>query len=338
MRYYRHVLSCPDFYSVYKIDGLLFVKPTLNAFDLISDEVKFKQCKTSVFAIPTRATTGRRESIIIMMENKMLTPGSRKQIIKNFNEYLEFVKDLKICFRRDPTELPYDVCLTLPYSTRFTDQKIKSRSLDKYDHAVEKSRQNFDNGVFLTLTTDPKRHKSLWHANRNFAGSFNRFLSYLQRRLGSRPKYLAVYEYTKRTGLLHAHILFFGLRFLGHKQAITREWERCGQGSINFVYALRNTKNGWTWARRRPRGSTERTATDYLKKYLKKAMYSNADFELFWATNKRWITLSRFFSAPADEKPTRIIHWRYIGSWTIYTMPELIYMSVDKGFYSGNGG
>lgn len=338
MQLYRLIHRKTDWFVTKKMDGLLWVGGTLEIFDLISDEVKFKQSKNSIFSLPTRATPERRESIIRMMENKTLTPTNKKQIIKNFCSYIDFTKDLKICFKRTHPKLPYPVTLAIPYSTRFTTKTIKKRRLDNFDKSTEKSLQLFKEGVFLTLTSDPNQHKSLWHCNRNFAGAWNRFLSFLTKRIGTRPKYMVAFEYTKKTGLLHAHILFFGIKWLLPHREITKVWEHCGQGSVNWIYGITNTNNGWHWKRGRPTNCQEKTATDYLKKYLKKAMFSNTDQELFWCTNKRFNSSSRLFTIKADEKSYGAIQWKFIGSWNILSMPENIYLALDRTFHPKSGG
>ena len=182
--------------------------------------------------------------------------------------------------------------------------------------------------VHLTVTTDPNRFYSLYAANRHFQKAFNRFMSFLTRKLGKRPEYITAYEFTK-SGLLHAHILLFGLSWLSHKHAISEDWNRCGQGSITYIYSVRNDNGRWVYARGKPTDfKKDKTAADYLKKYLLKSIDDPKEAMLYWVLNKRFFSCTRAaLSTTADQElpipPIRM--WEFFMTATYDTMPDFVF-------------
>ena len=155
---------------------------------------------------------------------------------------------------------------------------------------------------------DPNGFQALWDANRHFGKAWNRFMTYLTKNNdGIRPKYIATYEFTE-TGLMHVHALIFTEWLLSNDQ-ISREWIRCGQGEISYIYGLKATKNRtngeweWRWksSKNRPKDTKGMSGGDYLKKYVKKCLLAMMDDftspseiqSLYWAFNKRFFTNSR---------------------------------------------
>lgn len=163
---------------------------------------------------------------------------------------------------------------------------------------------------------DPNGFSSIWEANRSFSKAWNKFLSYLTKRNdGIRPRYIASYEYTD-SGLMHVHALIF-LEMLPSNEEISREWKRCGQGEISYVYGLRNIKSRdgkkreWRWnSQSRPSDAKTMSGGDYLKKYVKKCLLAMMDRytspseiqSLYWVFNKRMYTNSRSLDTKEDSK------------------------------------
>lgn len=54
-------------------------------------------------------------------------------------------------------------------------------------------------------------------------------MSYLECQFGERQDYIAVYEFTKTTWLLHVHVTIF-VPFLMLKRKITRIWRSTAKG------------------------------------------------------------------------------------------------------------
>lgn len=158
-------------------------------------------------------------------------------------------------------------------------------------------------------------YECLWDANRGFAPAWNKFIAYLTKKNdGKRPQYIAAYEYTD-SGLMHIHALIF-TEYLLSNEEISREWIRCGQGDITYIYGLKAVKKrdgpGWEWrwnAQHRPHKAGGMSGGNYLKKYVKKAMLALMDDysapaetqSMYWALNKRMFTCSRALQATPEQ-------------------------------------
>jgi len=226
-----------------------------------------------------------------------LDTSHKEKIQDNFDYYLQDVESKIIILRmkeevaaRSPSGQHY---LYIPYQTRFNSQEMQLATLFRYDQVWDTASLKFKRGVHLVLTTDPKRFKNLYEANRHFSTAFNKFMSYLQKRLGYRPKYVSSYEYTE-SGLMHVHCVIFGIPYLMPHGIITQEWERCGQGSYNYIYSLINDNGAWHYARKKPADLQKgQSAKAYLKKHLDKGFQDVSLLFLYWAHNKRFFTHSR---------------------------------------------
>ena len=102
-----------------------------------------------------------------------------RPIKQAYGKYLDRINDQEIIvFDLDNPER----FLLFPYRTRFNDDARARRNLDQYDAKFNEAEQFYDSAVFLTLTTDPAMHKTLWHANRHMSKAWNRFMSLVQKR------------------------------------------------------------------------------------------------------------------------------------------------------------
>lgn len=319
--------------------GLLWAHPKPALLYLIRQEQNSNHHKTascqedpgSIFAWPNKTRPERIDAIRILNNHKMLPPDARKEIKILFDDYMKDIEDRRLVLG-DPDNP--DNLLILPYLNRFNNIGRKVELLKKYDKIFCKSREYYQDGVFLTLTTDPKRFKSLWHANRHFQTALNRFWSVLQKRFGFRLPYIAVYEFTpgknasgdpKNSGLLHAHIILFGRKWIGKSQDISDIWSKCGQGEIVKLMALRNDPQyGWLWTRAKPEDAGGRDPQQYLKKYLVKALYDPEGFELYWSFNKRFYSYSRrLYDPDAPYRSPSGITWVFLGSWPWDSIPPM---------------
>lgn len=274
-----------------------------------------------------------------------MTPDTALQINNEYQTYIEDIKQ-RYCLLapKDDPGNP-DKIVKIPYKTRFTDRKMQYDNLKKFENAWARASEKHRNAVFVTLTTDPKRFVSAWHANRHFQTAWNRYMLLLTRRYGGiRPEYVVVFEFTrfldkngnpKNGGLLHAHAVFFGRDWMAPAEEIAAEWSKCGQGQIIDVKAIRHNGNAvWNWARGAPPDAKGKKPQDYLGKYLKKALFASDEMNgadehahsLYWTFNKRFFSYSRclvdpkiklppcdnwYFlgSAHADDIPSTIMHW-----------------------------
>ena len=329
----------PELFQKLKIGNLVCVKLKEPALDLLKAGVNFKQnvkSPASLRAYPNRCREQRINAIKVIDSVKILGEKERETIEEEFQDYREEVGNYKIILRRkseisnffNQEEPKYKI---LPYITRFTNRKIALENLDKMDAAFDYMSKRYKNGVHLTLTTDPKRFYSLYAANRHFSKAFNRYMSFLSRKRGKRLHYIAAYEYTK-TGLLHAHVLFFGISWLSHKHAITEDWDRCGQGRITYVYPIKNNNGRWTYAKSKPSDLKEgKTAKDYLKKYLLKSIDNPKEGMLYWAFNKRYFSCTRAALATTTDQQQPIPYikmWEFFMTATYDTIPDFVFQEV----------
>jgi hypothetical protein len=267
-----------------------------------------------------------------------------------YSDYLDHINEQEIIVYDQDNP---DNFLLFPYRTRFNDDGRARRNLDGYDAKFDEAEKYYDNAVFLTLTTDPAMHSTLWHANRHMSVAWNRFMSLVQKReriarkdeltearrrelkkagwkapqinqhvrsrqfrrwlngqtAGSsyRPRNIAVAEF-QQNGLIHLHVLIFGKQWLSHKSQLAADWQRCGQGRIVDICAVRRSDQGWTWAnpKQRPRDAKPgEDARSYLRKYLNKAIFDKKGFELYFACNRRFFTASRTMEPRKQARPTK---------------------------------
>ncbi len=279
-------------------------------------------------------------------------PPKLWDIDAKYEEYTEEIRDRSIIFR--PVDRSKNDVLQLPYRTRFTDHHRKLAALTEFEQAWEKATLNYQAAVFLTLTTAPPRggHRSLWHVNRHFGKAWNRYTALLGKRTylselknlqtagyspeeieklidekelgkGKRPIYIAVYEFQKN-GLLHAHIVIFGRRYLERKDRISSDWQRCGQGTTVDICSLKNDRGVWNWRKEKPKDAEGKKPEAYLKKYLKKALFGSEGFSLYWSVNKRFHSMSRRLRTPKEKIPPTG-YWRCLGSWKEDDIPAWVY-------------
>ena len=354
-RLYRRLkkLASLGVVSLEKLDGLLWVSLTVRGLYLIlgrrnSNRRKRREHYTKSLAKELLSNVNDPPYFVFKEDG---TNKFASYVTKFFTDYIADVESKKVVFVKEELsgvrsfeELERvavddaDV-LILPYKTRFTDKGMLVEKLKKYEKIFEFASQKFDSAVFLTLTTDPSRFSNLYEANRAFSSSFNRFMTRLRnhfKRRGQRLHYLAVYEFTK-SGLMHAHIIIFGVDYLLPVRVISEWWREAGQGRVVYVYRLRNDNGRWVWARRRPRDvRAGEGAGDYLKKYLRKALrVVDADVDtmgvgellslaMYWVTNKRFFTYSRsLLSSRAMRRPSG--HYVFVGVFKDSDIPDWVW-------------
>lgn len=303
---------------------------TPGALDLFSSTQNSNSVQKSPFDIPNRCGWERKKGIEAVCDVSVLDKETKEIILDHFTDYLND-KDAKIIilkalypqfFSSRGKVMSHDF-LFLPYKHRFNDPKKHKKNLFIYNNVWDTATRRYKRAVHLVLTTDPKRFKNLWEANRHFSIAFNRFMSYLTKHFGSRPKYLSSFEYTKK-GLMHCHIIIFGAPYLLPHEIITREWERCDQGSYNYIYSLINNDGDWIYARKKPKELKEgETARDYLQKYLKKGSEQPATVYLYWLFNKRFFTYSKALFTDPWEISTHGALYRFLMTCYEWDLPDI---------------
>jgi hypothetical protein len=123
----------------------------------------------------------------------------------------------------------------------------------------------------------------------------------------------------------------FGLKYLLPKRAITYLWERCGQGTINYVYQIQNSDGRWVWGRLKPKDAKRsESVSDYLKKYIIKVMVREIDVWLYWVSGKRFYAYSiKYFSMEKLGK-VRESMFVFFGSYNMFDMPYWLSIFIEE--------
>jgi hypothetical protein len=321
----------------------IYAYPTPSLLDLIKQVQNSnhtgKSAKDGIprlYRIPQKCRRERIEAIKTMLQVRDPWLFVRKDKTKINDELQEYLNDIEAYYKDYNFEVedreillrnkdnPDDI-LSLPYLTRFTDDGRKVKNLKTFENAWDKSEQMYNRAVFLTLTTDPLPGPTLWHRNRHMGKAWNRYQSLLKKRFGQRYRYICVNEF-QENGLIHVHVVIFGLRYLRDKELISQDWQRCGQGKIVHIYGLQNDKErGWKWVKEKPNDTQGRSPEEYLKKYVKKGLFSQDGYSLYWTVNKRFFTMSRVFQLPAQKKTVQTTLWIYLGTFRKDDIPDYVY-------------
>lgn len=278
-----------------KIDGLIWVRPGPQGLNLkqetqISNSPTIDQKNT--YSRPFGKSGKERIKAIKKTLNTIDIRRVQDSCQDQFYEYLDRCNNAELVFVPNPEKNLFGPPISMSYKTRFNDEGRKVANLKKYESIWDKCSSHYKNAVFLTLTTDPKMQTNLWDANKKISKSFNRFMSFLTRRLGKRPKYLNVYEF-QGNGRLHLHIIFFGIRWLISGDKMKELWVKYTQGSVFKFIEMKNNNGVWEWVTEKPSDAGNKTPADYLKKYLKKALFDERALYQYWIYNTRFFTYSR---------------------------------------------
>lgn len=172
--------------------------------------------------------------------------------------------------------------------------------------------------------------------------------------LSFRPRYIGVNEFQKN-GLIHFHVVLFDLDSLDEYQ-LSRDWIRLGQGQIVDVCKIKNDgPDSWRWKNNQKPNDAGKIEDPrkYLKKYLKKIVFENSGFHLYWAINKKFFQCSQRMQ-PEKLTPEMIkaraeyrqelarmkaeigqgAYWTYAGCIPSLLIPDFIAdRSARKKFY-----
>ena len=308
-RWIQRTLKNTGFFYTVKFDGLIWFTTTPAGrrayIDLIRGRLAPKQNSNSLENTGFQKYKNKAEKIIL--DNIFLGEDEYDTLEDLFSQYLDAIDSATIILKHKED----DRFLLVGYNTRFNSQRRRKKLLARYDHAWQYASRHYKNGVFLTLTTDPSRFSSIYESTMAISWAWNSFMSWLQKRIGRRPPYIKVLEFTKK-GLPHLHVVFFDVGYLADHEEITEEWNRLGQGIINYEYAIINKNGNWRWKKRKTRDGG-RSVKQYLKKYLLKTMSkaSLGTLALYWVTNRRFYTTSRILQK-------KIKYFLRTGEWEFF--------------------
>lgn len=338
--------------EIHRVNSLLFTKP--HRVDLISKLAVFKPDKrdellsnrsngshgSNGVKLPARMHEVRRFAVENLLMRKIeFSVDDWRFLDLLFKSYLDDVED-KVIVLKSVVDESY---LLLPYKHRF---KYIKKYIKKYDDLWNFFSSKFSVGVFMTFTVDPKDYNNLWEVSREVPRAFNRFKSWLKKRLGFNPKHIAVYEF-QDNGRLHLHVVFFGISRIGDKfTEITPELMRIGFGRISWIYKIVN-RGKWVWAGEKPRGAGA-GPREYLRKYLVKSLKFDVDsvgvvgsddvkmglakLSMYWATGKRFFSNSPVVGVKVDRKV--VVRYEFVGVFYVLDLPDYILEGLTTGLLS----
>ena len=161
----------------------------------------------------------------------------KEEVVRYFIRYLEVSGASAIVLEDEDGFF----CL-VPYKTRFHRVgDVVRRFYEVFSRASRRYRE----GVWVTLTTDPKVYEKLDYLTYRYEimKALNRFFAWLRKRF-KRVSYLNVVEFTE-SGLIHFHIIVFGLRRIEDYRVFTRRLVGWGFGRVNFMYTIVNENGVW---------------------------------------------------------------------------------------------
>jgi len=302
--------------------------------------------------------------ILYSISNKPINSEQKSELIGYFQKYCSIVKSKKIVLAKN--YLPEDINTNegirnarhnryaprfriIDFKTRFTSPEYVKKTVDKYDDFWDNMElAGYKTAVFLTATFDPSKFQNRIDIVKQSSQSMNRMKTYLKKIHKRELPSIAVSEFTKN-GILHFHIIFFGVSYLKNHKDLTHLMQKWGFGKIHYEYALFNRNGFWVSGKKHHKKSKTSNAKSYLKKYLLKSLKNSSfdvtdenDFQssLFWCTNKRWFSVSRikYTNQTAVDliKANRLIqtnstpkysYWDTYNSW--YDIPDYIFLSMD---------
>jgi len=202
----------------------------------------------------------------------------------------------------------------LPYRTRF-DRDYGKRIARKW------KRIGYREGIFLTLTLDPKRFRSFDHAYRCLLRGWNRIATAMRKKFPQIKGYARVVE-LQESGNPHLHVLIFGANFIAIEW-IRKLWEeKYKLGQQIKVKEIVNDKG----------------AIRYLLKYLLKAFTGKTVDEIdrvfiqkamLWAVNSRGWAVSGsliFLISYRLIQTNGVSDWVFVGAFSL----ECVLMSYSE--------
>jgi hypothetical protein len=173
--------------------------------------------------------------------------------------------------------------LFIAYATRFNSPERAGEIQRKFRRAVDRGEERYGSACLLTLTTDRKRFSSVIDAVDEILANNRRLFDRLDYdaetgppRPGYRVPHIYVPEFTD-SGLVHLHVLCFGVNFLYSQAALSTLWDDLGQAEVVDIRALPKRGGHFYMPRRsgddRPGGVRETgegsvRVRDYLSKTI----------------------------------------------------------------------
>jgi len=351
----------------HRAEGLLWFKATPRVVDLITASRKTQTVQNredsssenvtkSVMQKVSPKRLARKRPVnphrlwarLYVSSRRQLSEEDWERLFGYFRLYLEDTEDRFLLLRHRDEE---DRFLVLPYAHRFLKRRLKEHSR-RVDVIFAQASESFSEGVFLTLTMDPKRYSSLVDAMRKLSLAWNRFMSRLRKVYGFRPPYIRVLEF-QDSGNPHLHVVLFGVSRIGEHRELTEYFKRIGFGEIHYEYKIvKIEKDKWVWAnpeKGKPSNATHLSVKDYIKKYIKKQFdYEGSEgfvsyeteesgerteerdrlarlkISAYFALNARFYTASYSLLPPKVIPKVRVVKWAFVSSFHLSDAPEWV--------------
>ncbi len=329
-------------FRIARRDGILWVEPTFEAFNLspqyatgktagrdggglsndesgptarCSDDMA--DCQAAGKAVDSRAYPKDRAQAVL--DKRTVLDGSddrhdyRVELLRELGVERELQQDkFKILRRVRGTGSEY---LLLPYRTRFNDEGRAQSVRDGFETALQQAADRHGDAVMLSLSTDAKRHDSTSAALENLYEAKSRFMSWLATdyQLGYRPENLTVLEWTQ-SGLPHVHVVLFGVSWALPQSQLAAKWDDLGQGRVvDIRQVVRDRRDNWVLHND---GGDKVTLQQYLGKAIRELCrvaemdtgdlvdcVESGDVHL-WRQALYWATERQYFSCSPSLKVT----------------------------------
>ncbi|WP_440947873.1 rolling circle replication-associated protein [Methanosarcina sp. T3] len=232
------------------------------------------------------------------------------ECIQLFSDYISRIRteNIEMAYSMDGDPV-FARSVALPYKTRFTSMDRQNEIKEAYRSTWTTASKRHMKAVFLTLTAPP-RAGSLWDTNINMLKAWGKLRRFLDSFLARGLTYICVREF-QQNGRLHFHIIIFGTNWLLPIKALKKIWVSYGGGPVMDICALRQTPEGWTWARRSPRDAAGKAPAGYLSDYLEKSMSPKSGLN-YWIYNIQFWTASQDIKQAPERYESKGI-WAKVG-------------------------
>jgi hypothetical protein len=157
-----------------------------------------------------------------------LKKEEQKDVVAHMEQWIDSVLDLVLVFRN----LETNEIVALPYTTRYTDYSRASALIRESGKAFQKAKEQFNEGIFLTITLPPifPFKLALWI----LSFLHHRIKAYIKKKCGeNRPHFKAIEPQESYSP--HTHSVIFGVDWLMNKQELTQYLEK---HLVNFLENL----------------------------------------------------------------------------------------------------
>ncbi len=243
--------------------------------------------------------------------------------------------------------------LSIPNTTRFTDKTDASNSEKRLREALDNAKKDFDHGVVVTLTIDPKRFETHSEATDAIKGARQNLIQTLDYQVGEYPTQITTPDFQSETGLLHYHIPLFGISKVSESQNETGE-ATISESQIREYWSDKYDIGSQisiqrTWTRNGEWLLHRDDKTVSLRYYLGKRIrelqkLSDLDggslplkywrHALFWVYDLQYVSCSESLKDDTEDSETGIsglpktTEWEYIGTARYDQIPSHIWENM----------